>query len=62
MKRYTKSVYQWSDRYSRYISFLFKNPKEDFFGFYKTHLGSPTIDYNLEVAQSEKTLVLEMLL
>jgi hypothetical protein len=51
-----------SDRYSRYISFLFKNPKEDFFGFYKTHLGSPTIDYNLEVAQSEKTLVLEMLL
>jgi glutaminase len=38
-----------------------KNPKEDFL-FYKTISGSPTIDYNFEVAQSEKTLVLEMLL
>jgi glutaminase len=39
-----------------------KNPKEDFLAFIRLHSGSPTIDYNLEVAQSEKTLVLEMLL
>jgi glutaminase len=38
-----------------------KNPKEDFL-FIRLISGSPTIDYNLEVAQSEKTLVLEMLL
>jgi glutaminase len=25
-----------------------KNPKEDFFWLYKTHLRSPTIDYNLK--------------
>jgi glutaminase len=38
-----------------------KNPKEDFLAFIRLISGSP-IDYNLEVAQSEKTLVLEMLL
>jgi hypothetical protein len=38
-----------------------KNPKEDFLAFIRLISGSPTIDYNL-VAQSEKTLVLEMLL
>jgi hypothetical protein len=37
-----------------------KNP-EDFLAFIRLISGSPTIDYNL-VAQSEKTLVLEMLL
>jgi glutaminase len=37
-----------------------KNPKEDFLAFIRLISGSPTIDYNL--AQSEKTLVLEMLL
>jgi glutaminase len=38
-----------------------KNPKEDFLAFIRLISGSPTIDYNLEVAP-EKTLVLEMLL
>jgi glutaminase len=31
-----------------------KNPKEDFLAFIRLISGSPTIDYNLEVAQSEK--------
>ena len=31
-----------------------KNPKDDFLAFIRLISGSPTIDYNLEVAQSEK--------
>jgi glutaminase len=57
-----KSVYQcWSDRHSRYISFLFKKSQGRFSAFIRL-ISEVPIDYNLEVAQSEKTLVLEMLL
>jgi glutaminase len=52
------SVYQcWSDRRDILVSCL-KNPKEKIFLAFILISGSPTIDYNLEVAQSEKDLVL----